>query len=69
MSVFSVGNDGGLNNVTNVSDDSSLELDGVASVTTAVVGSITYLFVAGQSDDGVSVFSVAADGSLVTWKM
>ena len=64
VSVFSVGNDGGLNNVTNVSDDDSLELDVASSVTTAAVGSTTYLFVAGQNDRGMSVFSVAADGSL-----
>jgi hypothetical protein len=33
-------------------------------VTAAVVGGVTYVFVAGQADDGVSVFSVAADGTL-----
>ena len=64
MSVFSVANNGSLNNVTNVSDDSSLELDGATSVTTAEVGGMTYLFVAGNVDDGVSVFSVANNGSL-----
>jgi hypothetical protein len=33
-------------------------------VTTAVVDGTTYLFVAGSADSGVSVFSVAADGTL-----
>ena len=64
VSVFSVGDDGGLGNVTNVSDDSSLALNGATSVTTAEVRDTTYLFVAGNVDGGVSVFSVAADGSL-----
>ncbi len=41
-----------------------LELDGATAVTTAVVGGTTYLFVAGYSDDGVSVFRVANDGTL-----
>src|SRR4029079_19035108 len=31
---------------------------------TALLGGVTYLFVAGSVDDGVSVFSVAANGSL-----
>ena len=64
VSVFSVANNGDINNVNNVSDDSSLELDGVRSVTTAEIGGTTYLFVAGRYDDGVSVFSVANNGSL-----
>ncbi len=34
------------------------------SVAIAEVGGSSYLFVAGAEDDGVSVFSVAADGSL-----
>ena len=64
VSVFSVANNGDLNNVTNVSDDSILNLDGARSVTTAEVGGMTYLFVAGGNDDGVSVFSVANNGAL-----
>ena len=64
VSVFSVAADGTLTNVDNVTDDATLELDGAFAVTTAVVGGTTYLFVAGFDDDGVSVFSVAADGTL-----
>tara|TARA_R110002072_G_scaffold1266_3_gene10310 strand:+ start:678 stop:9347 length:8670 start_codon:yes stop_codon:yes gene_type:complete len=64
VSVFSVASDGTLTNVFNVTDSGSLELDGAADLTTAVVNGTTYLFVAGQVDDGVSVFSVANDGSL-----
>ena len=64
VSVFRVGDTGLLVNVTNVTDVGSLELDGASSVTTAVVDGTTYLFVAGQFDDGVSVFSVANNGML-----
>ena len=64
VSVFSVANNGMLTNVTNVPDAGSLELDGASSVTTAVVADTTRLFVAGLTDDGVSVFNVANDGML-----
>ena len=59
VSVFSVANNGDLNNVTNVSDDSSLELDGAIFSDDCGGRGMTYLFVAGYNDDGVSVFSVA----------
>ncbi len=64
VSVFALGADGALTNVANVSDDATLNLQGARSVTTAVVGGTTYLFVAGNLDHGVSVFAVAADGAL-----
>src|ERR1044071_9581069 len=48
----------------NVTDAGALELDGATGVTTAVVNGTTYLFVAGNSDDGISVFSVASNGTL-----
>ena len=64
VSVFSVGGDGSLSNVDNVSDGGELELDGAYDVTTANIGGGTYLFVAGNIDHGVSVFSVSSDGSL-----
>ena len=37
---------------------------GASYVTTAAVGGVTYVFVASRIDDGVSVFSLAADGAL-----
>ena len=64
VSVFRVQSDGILINVENVSDEGSLELDGARSVTTASVGGETYLFVAGQVDDGVSVFQIKSGGIL-----
>ena len=66
VSVFSVADNGMLTSITNVSDDANLELNGVLSVTTATVGSTPYLFVAGNDDDGVSVFSVANNGMLTS---
>ncbi len=66
VSVFSVASDGTLTSVDDVSDNATLELDGAADVSTAVIGGTTYLFVTGYDDDGVSVFSVAADGTLTS---
>ncbi|WP_421724900.1 hypothetical protein [Bauldia sp.] len=66
VSVFEVGVDGTLTNVDNVDDteDPNLELDGVGSLQTTVVDGVTYLFAASFLDGGVSVFSVAEDGTL-----
>ena len=52
--------------VANVSDDGTLQLFGATSVSTTVVSDTTYLFVASDIDDGVSVFSVASDGALTS---
>ena len=65
ISVFSVGSNGSLTNVENVTDAGDLELEGANSVTTTVIGGATYLFVSGLYDDGISVFSVRNNGSLV----
>ena len=64
VSVFRVGDTGALANVTNVTDDAMLKLNGAVSVTTAVVADTTYLFVAGLTDSGVSVFRVGDTGAL-----
>ncbi len=47
-----------LTNVDNVPDAGSLGLLNAISVTTATIGTATYLFVAGEIDNGVSVFSI-----------
>src|SRR5256714_10312364 len=64
VSVFSVAANGALTNVANVTDDGTLKLAAAVGVTTALSGGNTYLFVAGETDSGVSVFSVAANGAL-----
>ncbi len=66
VSVFSVAADGTLTSVDDVSDNADLELEGAIALSTAVIGESTYLFVAGFDDDGISVFSVAADGTLTS---
>ena len=66
IDVVLVNNGFQLLSVANVSDAGTLELAGAASVSTAVVSGTTYLFVAGYSDDGVSVFQVASDGTLTS---
>ena len=65
VSVFSVAANGTLTNVDNVGNNAALELDGASALTTAVISGETYLFVAGQTDDGFSAFRVAANGTLV----
>ena len=65
VSVFRVESGGTLVNVHNVPDTDILELEGAVSVTTASVGGETYLFVAGFTDNGVSVFRVESGGTLV----
>ena len=66
ISVFSVANDGTLTNVDNVSDadNTANELLGARALATADVGGVTYLFAAAREDNGISVFSVDANGQL-----
>ena len=68
ISVFSVSaTDGHLTNVFNLADTEvagELFLDGVASLTAALIGGVTYLYAVGADDDGISVFSVSAAGVL-----
>ncbi len=76
VSVFSVDGNGKLTSVYDVGDvddiddeledDEELQLDGASGLATAVVSGIPYLFVAGRDDDGISVFSIASDGSLTS---
>ena len=65
FSVFRIENDGTVINTENVYNSSTLELFGAEEVTTAKVGGTTYLFVAGSSDNGVSVFRVAGNGTVM----
>jgi len=64
VSVFSVAANGALTNVANVADNATLQLALTTDVETAAVGGTTYLFAGGANDNGVSVFSVAANGAL-----
>ena len=62
---FTVGADGSLVNVANVkdSDNGAFLLNDIRELAIAEVGGTTYLF-AGGDEDGITVFSVAADGTL-----
>ncbi|MCZ4353555.1 beta-propeller fold lactonase family protein [Roseovarius aestuarii] len=65
LSVFRVEANGALTSAQNVSDAGLLNLDGASGrMTTANVAGINYLVAAGRNDDGISVFSIAADGTL-----
>ena len=66
VSSYSLAADGSLTNTDNVDDgeDGDLLLDGVHAMATAVVGTRTFLFTASSVDNGISVFDVAADGTL-----
>ena len=66
VSVFQIATNGALTNVDNVTDadDVNFRLDGANAITTAKISGITFVFVSGRDEDGVSVFGVHADGSL-----
>ena len=67
MSSFAVLGNGVLLNTDNEDDatDPAFELGGALAVTTAVADGRTFAFVAGFSDDGVSVFEVSVEGALI----
>lgn len=50
-------------NSFNLTGNARLERDRASYVTTAQVGGIIYIFVAGFEDDDVSVFAVADEGA------
>jgi hypothetical protein len=64
VSVSRIDPGGILVNTANVADDANLDLSFPVDVTTTTIGGTTYLFVAGESDGGVSVFRVGAGGTL-----
>jgi len=64
VSVFRIEADGSLTNTDNVHDNATLELDNAMDAVTAQVGTKTFVFVAGEDDNGLSVFELRADGTL-----
>jgi hypothetical protein len=64
LNLFQVGADGSLTFVTAVGDSGALELDDAFHVASAAVGGVTYVYVCGLADDGVSVFTLSAAGAL-----
>ncbi|MCB1493734.1 MAG: hypothetical protein KDJ77_18360, partial [Rhodobiaceae bacterium] len=64
ISVFSVSSSGILTNVFNLPDTSGRALEGVLDLDVFTIGQDTFLSASGAKDDGVSLFHVAADGTL-----
>ncbi len=64
ISAFSVSSAGLFTNVSNVADTGSTNLNGAQRLETVTVGSNTYLITTSLNEDGISVFSVAAGGTL-----
>ncbi|MEL7469966.1 MAG: hypothetical protein AAFN27_16040 [Pseudomonadota bacterium] len=68
ISVFQVASDGTMTNVDNVIDAGSLEINNPRDVETVQVddgaGGVNTFVVVGGNDDGLSVFSVASNGTL-----
>ena len=58
ISIYRINRNGIWSYIDNIIDNSSYELNEVWDITTAVVDGNTYLFAAGYTDDGVSVFRV-----------
>jgi hypothetical protein len=60
MSVFRVSEDGKLTNILNIADDDTLEIDDTRGIAVTRIGDKTFVFTAGQEDEGVSVFALPA---------
>ncbi|MGH1412641.1 MAG: beta-propeller fold lactonase family protein [Pelagimonas sp.] len=64
ITVFELTSSGLLMYVATVNDVSTLLLNGALGIEAATIGANTFLYVAGLNDDGISVFQVAANGTL-----
>lgn len=64
VSVFELSRNGALSFVQTVGDTNSTALNGASNFTSATVNGTSYLYVNGSADSGISVFQVAADGTL-----
>ena len=64
ISSFALGSNGSVTSVENISDTPTLELSNIGGFASATVSGVTYLYVSGQTDNGISGFRVEADGKL-----
>ncbi len=64
INVFELTSAGALVFQSSVVDDGTLEINGVDGLETLTIGGTTYLYAAGYYDDGLSVFSIGANGAL-----
>src|SRR5206468_1490302 len=58
LTIFTMSPSGALSWHASLNDDATVNLDGASAVTTALVGSQTYIFAAGLFDAGLSVYSL-----------
>ena len=64
ITILEMSGSGGLTFVGTVGDGTSTALDGASGLTSAEIGGSTYIYAAGEEDDGLSVFRVRPDGTL-----
>lgn len=64
ITVFQLSPAGQLTYVSTVRDDATLLLNGAQAIESVEIGGTAFLYVGGANDDGISVFSVATDGTL-----
>ncbi|MCG8453095.1 MAG: lactonase family protein [Spirochaetales bacterium] len=65
ISIFGVSPDGNLTNLLNLddTDNTGYQFDGVRTITSAILDNKAYLFVGGESDNGISVFEAVLGDS------
>jgi VCBS repeat-containing protein len=64
ISAFRVNADGTLTSLQNIADSATTELWGANGIAFAIRPSGTYMYVAGESDAGLTIYKVLADGTL-----
>ena len=66
VSVFRIGTDGSLTNTANYddADNTNFGFDGAMSVTSAIIGTKTFVFIAGQYDSQVTVMQLNTNGTM-----
>ncbi|WP_179381114.1 VWA domain-containing protein [Jannaschia marina] len=64
VTVLELGSDGTLSLLSSIGDDATLEINGAEGVAAIEIDGTLYLYVGGGSDAGLSVFEVAANGTL-----
>ncbi|TBX24712.1 beta strand repeat-containing protein [Nioella sediminis] len=65
VGIFSLSASGQLTLLNSLTDTGTLELSRAHGVEAAIIGGTLFMYVAGNSDDGISVFSISAGGAAV----
>ncbi|MCY4491777.1 MAG: PKD domain-containing protein, partial [Thaumarchaeota archaeon] len=64
VQILDVSTPSSINAVSQITDNSTLELDGVIGITSFKIGTSTYVAVASNSDDGVQILDVSTPSSI-----